>query len=84
VFLLQFQRIEEIAYDGLELDCPELFETLPSGLQTAPLSKHRRACLALEKSGGNHAQAAQQLGISRSTLWRWRLQDEAKPEQPDP
>jgi propionate catabolism operon transcriptional regulator len=83
VFLLQFQRIEEIAYDGLELDCPELFETLPSGLQTAPPSKNRRACLALEKSGGNHAQAAQQLGISRSTLWRWRLQDEAKPEQPE-
>ena len=80
VFLLQFQRIEEIAYEGLELDCPELFETLPAGLQMAPLSKHRRACLALEKCVGNHAQAAQQLGVSRSTLWRWRRQDDAMRE----
>lgn len=78
VFLMQFQRMEDIAYDGLEADCPELFEAMPPGLQMKPLSNHRRACLALEKSGGNHFQAAQQLGVSRSTLWRWRRQDDTQ------
>lgn len=80
VFLLQFQRVEDIAYEGLELDCPELFEAMPSSVQMRPLSNHRRACLALEKTSGNHTQAAQQLGVSRSTLWRWRRQDDAMPE----
>ena len=80
VFLLQFQRIEDIAYDGLELDCSELFEAMPSSLHMTLMSNRRRACLALEKSGGNHTQAAQQLGVSRSTFWRWCRQDDTKPE----
>ncbi|UUZ66020.1 propionate catabolism operon regulatory protein PrpR [Polaromonas sp. P1-6] len=80
VFLLQFQRVEDIAYEELELDCPELFEAMPSSVQMTPLSNHRRACLALEKTSGNHTLAAQQLGVSRSTLWRWRRKDDAMPE----
>ncbi|MDB5779517.1 MAG: propionate catabolism operon regulatory protein PrpR [Polaromonas sp.] len=78
VFLAQFERIEDIVYQDLELDCPELFETMPSSVEMAPLSNYRRACLALEKSKGNHALAAQQLGVSRSTLWRWRRQNDTK------
>ena len=80
VFLLQFNRIEDIVYNGLELDCPELFDAMPSGSQMTPMSNFRRACLALEKSGGNPTQAAAHLGVSRSTLWRWRRQNETMPE----
>ena len=80
VFLLQFENIEDIDYPELALDCPELFEAMPCGVPTTPLSNHRRACLALEKSGGNHALAARQLGVSRSTLWRWRRQGETGPQ----
>lgn len=84
VYLLQFQKIEEAVYDRLELECPELFEALPSSLGTAPLSNHMRACLALEKTGGKHSLAAKQLGVSRSTLWRWRRQQDGdKPVLPN-
>lgn len=83
VFLLQFERIEDIAYQELELDCPELFEAMPPSVQMTPLSNHRRACLALEKNSGNHTQAARQLGVSRSTLWRWRRQDDTKSKTQD-
>lgn len=84
VYLLQFQKIEEAVYDGLELECPELFEALPSSLGTAPLSNHMRACLALEKTGDKHSLAAKQLGVSRSTLWRWRRQQDGdKPVLPN-
>lgn len=76
VFFLQFRRIEDIAYDRLDLDCPELFDAVPLKAQSIVLSNYTRAHLALERSGGNHAEAARQLGISRSTFWRWcRLDD---------
>ena len=78
VFLLQFQQIEDIAYNGLDLDCPELFNAEPFRQTSTALSNHARACLALEKSGGKHANAARQLGVSRSTFWRWCRQDDAR------
>ncbi len=71
VFLMQFQNIEDIDYTGLELDCPELFETMPINTSLIPTSNYKRALLALERSAGNHTLAAQQLGVSRSTFWRW-------------
>ena len=78
VFLLQFQQIEDITYNGLDLDCPELFNAEPFRQTSTALSNHARACLALEKSGGKHANAARQLGVSRSTFWRWCRQDDAR------
>ncbi len=80
VFLLQFQRIDDIVYDGLDLDCPELFNTMPLRVPSMALSNHTRAQLALEKSGGKHAQAARQLGVSRSTFWRWCRQHDTPTE----
>lgn len=80
VFLLQFQRINDIAYDGLDLDCPELFNAVPLRVQSMVLSNYTRAHLALEKSGGKHAKAARQLGVSRSTFWRWCRQDDTPTE----
>ena len=68
---MQFQNIEDIDYTGLELDCPELFETMPINTSLIPTSNYKRALLALERSAGNHTLAAQQLGVSRSTFWRW-------------
>ena len=74
VFLAQFGQTDEIVYDGLRHDCPELFAggDLPIG-DAAP-SARGRAEQALQASRGNRAAAARRLGVSRSTLWRW-LQD---------
>lgn len=80
VFLLQFQRIEDIAYDGLDEDCPELFNAVPLRVQSMAPSNYTRAQLALEKNGGKHAKAARQLGVSRSTFWRWCQQGDTPTE----
>ena len=84
VFLLQFQKMEDAVYDGLELECPELFEAMPLTSGTNPPSNYQRACVALDKNGGKHKLAAAQLGVSRSTLWRWCQQEDILPERPNP
>jgi len=67
VFLLQFDRVEDIRYEDLRQDCPELFERHPAG--TPPVRE--RVLEAMRLAGGNRQRAARQLGVSRSTLWRW-------------
>ncbi len=73
VFLLQFDRLEDIRYDELRHDLPELFADAASDAEEddgGALSESRVAA-ALQASKGNRQAAAKQLGISRSTLWRW-------------
>lgn len=75
VFLSQYERIEDIDHDALRHDCPELFEGQGRFAQVSgemeSVSLRQRAQQALEKFGGRRQQAAQHLGVSRSTLWRW-------------
>ena len=79
VFLLQFERLEDIPYDELRLDCPELFEKHPPATQ--PLRE--RVQEAIRICEGNRQRAARHLGVSRSTLWRWlrELKLDAKPHE---
>jgi len=83
VFLLQFDRQEDIAYDGLRNDCPELF--LPDHIDVHGVVDHLKMRLVgmLELTEGNRTLVAQKLGISRSTVWRWMKEQEVGnvPEQ---
>ena len=72
VFLLSFSRVQDIRYDDLRHDCPELFEdsdTVDAGMPNVPLAERIRD--AMESSQGKPGVAAKKLGVSRSTLWRW-------------
>ncbi|WP_286185935.1 propionate catabolism operon regulatory protein PrpR [Acidovorax cavernicola] len=70
VFLMQFDTPQQIRYDDLRHDCPELFEGLPAAaLDSQPLEERVREAMRL--AGGNRQEAARYLGVSRSTLWRW-------------
>ncbi|WP_198971171.1 propionate catabolism operon regulatory protein PrpR [Xylophilus sp. ASV27] len=87
VFLAQFDTPAAIVYDELRHDCPELFGDAREGLAlpAGPGSlRLRRAQEALRACGGNRAEAARRLGISRSTLWRWLLQPTGETDSPAP
>ncbi len=63
-------------HEDLHEELPELF--LPSAAPTAPglalppdAPAHQRAAEAMQRAGNNRQRAAQLLGVSRSTLWRW-------------
>ncbi|MDB5962607.1 MAG: propionate catabolism operon regulatory protein PrpR, partial [Massilia sp.] len=78
VYLLQFDSVQfdsrsAIDYDGLREDCPELYAGEPAG---AELDLKTRLAQELERNNGNRALAAQKLGISRSTVWRWMREQE--------
>ncbi|WP_077001101.1 propionate catabolism operon regulatory protein PrpR [Variovorax sp. KK3] len=80
VFLLQFDRIDDVRWDELRHDCPELYARHPQGT----LSTQDRVLEAMRLAEGNRQRAAQQLGVSRSTLWRWLREFELEPAAAKP
>jgi propionate catabolism operon transcriptional regulator len=81
VFFSQWPRVDAIAFDELRHDCPELFgvDADGSGANAAP---RERVLEVLAACGGNRQQAAQLLGISRATLWRWVKEAREQPSPP--
>jgi propionate catabolism operon transcriptional regulator len=71
VFMMQFHRIEDVPYDELLHDLPELSEYTNADPSDDALLSRARVDAALEASYGHRLAAARQLGVSRSTLWRW-------------
>ena len=71
VFLSQFDRLEDIRYDELRHECPELFADQADAPDVPRLASRSNLREVLAAQGGNRRKAAQQLGVSRSTLWRW-------------
>jgi transcriptional regulator, propionate catabolism operon regulatory protein len=71
VFLLQFDQVGDVRYAELAHDCPELFAQPGAAGGAADLPLAERVAQAMELAGGRRAEAAQRLGVSRSTLWRW-------------
>ncbi|MCC8553136.1 propionate catabolism operon regulatory protein PrpR [Xanthomonas hortorum] len=75
------QPHDNLSLDQLESWAPELFDMHLGGSTTAPghtdLATSRMqltataVSAALERANGNRALAAQALGVSRTTLWRW-------------
>lgn len=81
VLLLQFSRLEDVGYEQLQHDCPELFMNGASTAPTEPSGHAQRVRHALRMAGGRRADAARLLGVSRSTLWRWLAALERAPAQ---
>nr|WP_267939371.1 propionate catabolism operon regulatory protein PrpR [Paraburkholderia flagellata] len=74
VFLLQYAKLQDVQYDALRRDCPELFpagETLSFPAGSGAPDHVERVREAMRTAGGHRGEAARKLGVSRSTLWRW-------------
>ena len=73
VFLLQYESMEEVDCFAFAYDCPELFADTGQqlSLEGSSLPLTERVREAMQATGGNRAEAARRLGVSRSTLWRW-------------
>jgi propionate catabolism operon transcriptional regulator len=74
VFLSQFERLEAVCWDELPHECPEIFaaDPLPAAAAGgADASPRARLAEVLAAHGGHRRNAARELGVSRSTLWRW-------------
>ncbi len=80
VFALQATRVVDLDWQAFADECPEALATLRAARANAdadaaaPPARAERARRALEHEGGNTGRAAQRLGISRTTLWRWLQQ----------
>jgi propionate catabolism operon transcriptional regulator len=67
VFFAQYPMMDAVQYRLLAFDCPEFFaecEPATPITTTLPIMQVLQAC------GGNRAETARRLGISRATLWR--------------
>ncbi len=72
VYLLQFEHEDEIDLDGLAVDCPEIFPEGGLHAPGDPSGLAARVEIALRRANGNRTRAAEYLGVSRATLWRWQ------------
>ena len=82
VWLSQYRRSDSVEWSGLRDECPDLFAATPH-IEEAPDTptatehppekpdRRTRALAALERHGGRTGAAAAELGVSRSTFWRW-------------
>ena len=76
VYLHQYNRIETVEWGELRYECPELFSAhlqldQAPGKDAPQPDRNALALAALERHGGRPGAAAAELGISRSTFWRW-------------
>lgn len=69
VMLLPLQRASDIDYEAVRQDSPEVFGSAMPSSAAAP--RRAQVANALRQAGGQRHLAARQLGVSRSTLWRW-------------
>jgi propionate catabolism operon transcriptional regulator len=67
MFFSQYDRIEDVRYPALALDCPEMFF---GGAVEHLVPMAQQIHQALAACQGNRFDTARYLGISRSTLWR--------------
>jgi propionate catabolism operon transcriptional regulator len=79
VHLLQFDQLAQVSYEGLRDDCPELF-TEEQGDGVDDLKT--RLAKELKLNNGSRTLAAQKLGISRSTVWRWMKEQQGNGAEP--
>ncbi|MBK1690133.1 propionate catabolism operon regulatory protein PrpR [Rubrivivax gelatinosus] len=71
VFALQAERLEDLPLAEFVHECPEVFAAAPQASADGALPRAERARQALARCGGRAGDAAQALGVNRSTLWRW-------------
>ena len=73
VMFAQYPGANAINYTELRHECPELFEQAGAAIATldTEAAPGERLAQALRLSRGNRQRAAELLGVSRSTLWRW-------------
>ncbi len=81
VFLAQYTQAGAVDYALLRYDCPELFTDHAAPPAPTQQTQALRIRAAMQAANGRRAEAARQLGVSRSTLWRWL---QALPEAPAP
>lgn len=71
VGLTQYSADVPVDLSAIQAECPEIFSPLPSPVDDHTSVRRQRAQQALFDQGGSHSKAARQLGIGRTTLWRW-------------
>ena len=80
MFALQATGVDDLDWLAFAEECPEALATLlhttadAAGRPVPVGARGERARRAIEREGGSATKAAQRLGISRTTLWRWLQQ----------
>jgi propionate catabolism operon transcriptional regulator len=72
-------RLAQVSYEGLRDDCPELFtDEQDDGVDDLKT----RLAKELKLNNGSRTLAAQKLGISLSTVWRWMKEPQGDGAEP--